>query len=155
MKPTPLLPGLGEPGKVPAPNIREHWLDLLGPALADRSPQSLRIAEDALRALPADPALLLMAALAALVSDLPDRAMSLLKRFEKKFVADRAVTLLTALALARQGYVARAWTLLDQDRLIEPREAMAWFIGGKPMAGWLVEQLTQIRKAHGQMKRPA
>jgi superfamily II DNA or RNA helicase len=153
MKPTPLLPGLGEPGKVPAPNIREHWLDLLGPALADRSPQSLRIAEDALRALPADPALLLMAALAALVSDLPDRAMSLLKRFEKKFVADRAVTLLTALALARQGYVARAWTLLDQDRLIEPREAMAWFIGGKPMAGWLVEQLTQIRKAHGQMKR--
>jgi superfamily II DNA or RNA helicase len=153
MKPPHLLPGLGEPAKVPAPNAREHWLDLLGPALADRSPKSLRIADDAIRALPADPALLLMAALAALVSDLPDRAMSLLKRFEKKFVTDRAVTLLTALALARQGYVARAWTLLNQDRLIDPREAMAWFIGGKPMAGWLVEQLMHIHKAHGQMQR--
>jgi superfamily II DNA or RNA helicase len=151
--PPPSLPGLGEPAKAPAPNTREHWLDLLGPALADRSPESLRIAEDALRALPGDPALLLMAALAALVSDLPDRAMSLLKRFGKKFVADRAVTLLTALALARQGYIARAWTLLNQDRLIDPREAMAWFIGGKPMAGWLVEQLMHIRKAHGEMQR--
>jgi superfamily II DNA or RNA helicase len=152
-KPSPLLPGLGTPTKVPAPNTREHWLGLLGPALADRSPELLRIADEAIRALPGDPALLLMAALAALVSDVPDRAMSLLKRFEKKFVADRAVTLLAALALARQGYVARAWTLLNQDRLIEPREAMAWFIGGRPMAEWLVEQLMHIRKAHSQIQR--
>jgi hypothetical protein len=143
---------LTESAKVPAPNTREHWLDLLGPALSSRSPNSLRIADDALRAFPADPALLLMAALAALVSDVPDRAMGLLKRFEKKFVADRPVTLLTALTLARQGYVARAWTLLDKARLLEPREAMACFIGGKPMAGWLVEQLMHIRKAHGQMQ---
>jgi hypothetical protein len=153
MKPAPLLPGLDGTAKVPEPSSREHWLDMLGPALADRSPQSLRIADDAIRALPADPVLLLTAALAALVADQPDRAMTLLKRFEKKFVADRPVTLLTALTLARQGYVARAWTLLNQDRLIEPREAMAWFTGGKPMAGWLVEQLMHIRKEHGRTQR--
>jgi superfamily II DNA or RNA helicase len=152
MKPSLLLPGANEPAKMPAPSTREHWLELLGPELASRSPDSLRIADDALRAFPANPALLLMAALAALVSDVPDRAMSLLRRFEKKFVADRPVTLLTALTLARQGYVARAWTLLDKDRLNEPREAMAWFIGGQPMAGWLVEQLMHIRKAHGQVQ---
>jgi hypothetical protein len=152
-KPPPLLSGLDGPANVLGLSSREHWLDMLGPALADRSPQSLRIADDAIRALPADPVLLLTAALAALVANQPDRAMTLLKRFEKKFVADRPVTLLTALTLARQGYVARAWTLLNQDRLIEPREAMAWFIGGKPMAGWLVEQLTHIRKEHGRTQR--
>ncbi len=153
MKPPPLLPEWGEPAKAPAPTTREHWLDMLGAALADRSSQSLRIAEDAIRAFPADPLLLLTAALAALVADQPDRAMTLLKRFEKKFVADRPVRLLTALTLARQGYVVRAWTLLNQYRLIEPREAMAWFIGGKPMAGWLVEQLTHIRKERGRTQR--
>jgi hypothetical protein len=30
---------------------------------------------------------------------------------------------------------------------------MAWFIGGKPMAGWLVEQLMHIHKEHGRTKR--
>jgi hypothetical protein len=56
------------------------------------------------------------------------------------------VTLLIAFALAHQGYVARAWALLDQNGLVDPRRAMAWFIGGRPMAGWLVDQLTHVRK---------
>jgi superfamily II DNA or RNA helicase len=153
MKAHPLLSGLAEPAKMPAPDTREHWLDLLKPALFAGSPESLRIADDALRAVPGDSALLLMASLAALVAGQPDRAMSLLKRFERKFAADRAVTLLMALALARQGYVPRAWTLLEQNRLTEPREAMAWFIGGRPMAAWLFAELMQVRKAYDQTQR--
>jgi hypothetical protein len=153
MKAQPLLPGLAEPAKMPAPSTRGDWLNLLEPALVARSPESLRIADEAIRALPGDSALLLMAVIAALVADQPDRAMSLVKRFEKKFVTDRAVTLLTAFALARQGYIPRAWTMLEQNQLTEPREAMAWFIGGRTMAPWMFEQLMHIRKERDQLQR--
>ncbi len=146
-KQQPLLPGFaGEPeGPGPGTGTRAYWLQQLHPALADLSPASLRIAEAALRACPADSALLLIAALAALVTGQPDRAIDHLKRFERKYEADKAVTLLTALALARKGYTARAWTLLEQGRLLDPYEAVRWFVGGRTMAGWLVEQLTTIR----------
>ncbi|MFC7694185.1 hypothetical protein ACFQY5_36285 [Paeniroseomonas aquatica] len=122
--------------------------------LADLSPDALGIAEAALRACPADSALLLLAALAALVAGQPDRAIGFLKRFERKFEADKAVTLLTALALARKGYTARAWTLLEQDGLLDPYDAIRWFIGGRAMAGWLVTQLAEIRtdQLHEQRK---
>jgi superfamily II DNA or RNA helicase len=153
MKAQPLLPGLAEPAQMPPPSTRGDWLNLLEPALVARSPESLRIADEAIRALPGDSALLLMAVIAALVADQPDRAMSLLKRFEKKFVSDRAVTLLTAFALARQGYIPRAWTMLEQNQLTEPREAMAWFIGGRTMAPWMFEQLMHVRKSHDQLQR--
>jgi predicted Zn-dependent protease len=56
--------------------------------LVDLSPESLRIAEAAVRARPADPALLLMAALAGLLASQPDRSISYLKRFERKFETD-------------------------------------------------------------------
>jgi superfamily II DNA or RNA helicase len=153
MKAEPQLPGLDTAAKASAPDTRERWMEMLSPALTELSPESHKIAETAIRALPWDPALLLMAALAALVAGQPDRAMSLLKRFEKKFEADRAVTLLTAFALARQGYVARAWALLDQNQLLDPRAAMAWFIGGRPMTGWLVDELMRVRKAYDQHRR--
>ena len=118
-------------------------------------PKLLRIAEAAVRARPADPALLLMAALAGLLASQPDRSISYLKRFERKFETDNAVTLLMAFALARQGYTARAWTLLERNRLHIPNEAMSWFIGGYPMSGWLVRELTQIRSAHLDQQRAA
>jgi len=152
-----MLPGLpGEPEAAgPAPDTRAYWLDQLQPALVDLSPESLRIAEAAVRARPADPALLLMAALAGLLASQPDRSISYLKRFERKFETDNAVTLLMAFALARQGYTARAWTLLERNRLHIPNEAMSWFIGGYPMSGWLVQELTQIRSAHLDQQRAA
>jgi hypothetical protein len=153
MKAQPLLPGLAEPAKMPAPSTRGDWLNLLEPALVARSPESLRIADEAIRALPGDSALLLMAVIAALVADQPDRAMSLVKRFEKKFVTDRAVTLLTAFALARQGFVPRAWTLLEQNGLNEPSEAIAWFVAGRTMVPWMFEQLMHVRKANDQLQR--
>src|SRR6202034_1173303 len=56
----PLLPGVAELPKVPASkeDARAYWLNRLYPALADLSPDALRIAEAALQACPVDPTLL-------------------------------------------------------------------------------------------------
>ncbi len=124
---------------------RAYWLNRLYPALADLSPGALRIAEAALQACPADPAMLLLAALAALVAGQPERAIGFLKRHERKYEADKPVTLLTALALARQGYTARARALLERDGLLDPQTALRWFVGRRAMAPWLVQQLMALR----------
>ncbi len=144
------LPGLAERPKMPAPETgtRAYWLGQLQPALAALSPDALRIAEAALRAYPIDQQLLLLAALAAIVADQPDRAIGFLKRLERKYDSDNATTLLTALALARQGYTARARTLLERDGLLDPYKAFGWFVGGRAMAPWLVQELTAIRTPH-------
>ena len=74
----------------PQEDTRAYWLEQLHPALASLSPNSLPIAEAALRACPVDSALLLMAALAALVAEQPDRAIGFLKRFERRYAANKA-----------------------------------------------------------------
>src|SRR4051812_36436020 len=151
-----LLPGIAEEPDVSGPgkNTRAYWLEQLHPALASLSPNSLPIAEAALRACPTDSALLLMAALAALVAKQPDRAIGFLKRFERRYEPNKAMTLLTALALAGKGYAARASALLEQDRLLDPSEAVRWFVGDRAMAGWLIKQLTELRFDHLR-QRPA
>lgn len=152
-----LLPGLGEApeAKLPASATRADWVEQLGPALSTLSPESLRIAEAALRDHPADSGLLMLGALAALVAEQPDRAIGFLKRFERRYETGKASALLTALALARQGYTARAATLLERDNLLDPYEAMRWFVGGRGMVGWLVPQLTKIRTAAARPLRSA
>src|SRR3954452_2397971 len=150
------LPGFADEPDVSGPgkDTRAYWLEQLHPALANLSPNSLPVAEAALRACPVDSALLLMAALAALLAKQPDRAIGFLKRFERRYAANKPTTLLTALALAGKGYAARAWTLLEQDQLLDPNEAIRWFVGDQAMAGWLVKQLTEIRFDHLR-QRPA
>jgi SNF2-related domain len=140
------LPGLGDDAVIPAD--RGYWVDALLRALETRSPRALGIAEMALRVCPGDAALLLLGALAALMADAPDRAMAFLKRFERRFDTDKAVKLLTALTLARQGHMARAWSTLEQNGLVDMREAAAWFIGGRAMADWLNDRLRDLRAAH-------
>lgn len=143
-----LLPGLGGEPVGPEQNARLYWIEQLRTVLAALSPDALQIGEAALRACSGDPTLLLLTALAALVAGQSDRAIGFLKRFERKFETDKAVALLTALALARKGHAARAWTLPEQDGLFDSHDAMRWFIGGRAMAGWLVTQLTEIRTDH-------
>ena len=142
--PQPTLPGLGAQPGAPAPGTRAYWLERLQPALVARSPELLRIAEAAVRDCPEDPALLLMAALTALVAEQADRALGLVRRFERKFEPDKAVTLLTGLALARQGATTRACNLLERAGLLNPHDAVGWFIGGRPMVGWLFDELARI-----------
>ena len=150
-----VLSGLGQQVEPRAgvPHTREDWLDILRPVLADLSHASLSIAEAAVRALPADFALLLVAAVAALVAGQPDRAISFIKRFERKCERDPAVTLLTGLALAQQGHMARAWSLLDEDQLLNPYRAIHWFVGGQTLKEWLFERLDAIRSFHQRQER--
>src|SRR5271166_5246086 len=73
----PALPGVAAEPEVPAPekSTRDYWLGQVYPALIDRSPEALRIAEAGLRACPGDRGLLVIAGLAALVAGQPDKAM--------------------------------------------------------------------------------
>ncbi|CAH2605891.1 protein of unknown function (plasmid) [Rhodovastum atsumiense] len=144
----PPLPGLTSQPEAPPPDRTslDYWLSQLGPILAAASPDALPIAEDAIRAC-ADPALLPIAALAALVADQPDRTLGFIRRVEKKYEPTPATALLTALAIARQGHSARAWALLLQHGLDNERQAARWFAGPPGMVGWLLMQLAEIRHA--------
>jgi superfamily II DNA or RNA helicase len=103
------------------------------------------VAEEGLRFWPADPELLLLAALAALAIDLPERALILLKRYGKRYVPGKPVTLLMALALAQQRRFTHAWTTLHAAGLDNDRTALAWFVGDMVMADWLFARLREIR----------
>ena len=116
-------------------------------ALAARSPEAHDIAEAALRALPADPEVLLLASLTALAGELPGRALILLKRYGKRYKAGKPVILLTGLALAQQGHAFRAYAMLHAEGLDTDRAARAWFVGDGVMQDWLSARLREIRRA--------
>jgi superfamily II DNA or RNA helicase len=151
------LPGFGQPAasQRDEPNTREDWLERLRPALVELSPRALDIAEAAVRARPADAPLALIAGLAALVAEQPDRAISFIKRFERKAARDPSATLLTGLALAQQGHMARAWTLLEKEQLSSPYRAIQWFVGGQVLKAWLLKRLDDIRGFHQREERAA
>ncbi len=89
--------------------------------------------------------MLLLAALTALAANLPERALALLKRYGKRYVPGKAVTLLSALALGQQQQFTRAWTMLHAAGLDTDRAALAWFVGDTVMADWLYTRLREIR----------
>ncbi len=124
---------------------QELWIDHLRHALAAQSPQARDIAEEALRAWPANPELLLLAALAALAEALPERAFTLLKRYVKRYGPGKPAILLTALSLAQQGQFTRAWSMLLEAGLHTGRAALPWFVGDDVMEGWLYAQLQRIQ----------
>ena len=121
------------------------WVERLRDALAERSPEIRGIAEQALRACPADPELLLLAALAAMAASQPERALALLKRYQKRFAPGKPTILLTALALAQQRQFSRAWTMLEAEGLESFPAAARWFVGADVMQDWLRERLLEIR----------
>jgi superfamily II DNA or RNA helicase len=145
----PALPGLPVEPIAPTQEKggRDYWLGQIYPALIDLSPEALVIAQAALRACPGDVGFLVIAALAALVAGQPDKAIGFLKRHGQSYRADNPVLLLTALAWARQGDFVRARSVLERNGLLEPHQAIGWFVGGRQMAGWLVRELQAIRSA--------
>ena len=124
-------------------------------ALAERSSQALAFAEEGLRAWPADPEMLLLAALTALAGGVPERALALLKRYGKRYVPGKPVSLLTALAIAQQGQFARAWTMLHAEGLESDRAALSWFVGDDVMRAWLYDRLREIRLERLRVQGPA
>jgi superfamily II DNA or RNA helicase len=121
------------------------WVERLRDALAERSPEIRGIAEKAVRACPADPELLLLAALAAMAASQPERALALLKRYQKRFAPGKPTVLLRALALAQQRQFDRAWTMLQADGLESYPAAARWFVGAGLMQDWLRDRLLEIR----------
>ena len=116
-------------------------------ALATRSPAARDIAEGALRALPADPDLLLLGALTALTGNKPQDALALLKRYGRRYLPGKPATLLMALALAQQGHASSAWAMLQAESLTTDRAALRWFIGDGATQAWLLARLQDIRLA--------
>jgi superfamily II DNA or RNA helicase len=119
-------------------------------ALAARSAEAHDLAEQALLIWPSDPELLLLAATAALAVNRAERALALIKRYGKRFRTGKAAILLTALALAQQGQACqeqagRAWTMLQEAGLDSDAAALAWFVAGDVMSGWLSARLRDLR----------
>jgi len=145
-----VLPGLGKQLERPelpasAPVTLGDWLGQIVPALEESVPAALSLAEAGLRAIPAAPGLLVGVAIAALQARQPDRAITVLKRFERKYEADEGITLLTALALGQQGYVPRALALLEA---LPPDVALTLVrnLGaGYPLLRWLNSERQSLR----------
>lgn len=121
------------------------WCRRVREALARRPGAALAIAQEGVRAYPGDFELLLLAALAAVAADQPARAHAFLKRHQKRYVPGKAVSLLTALAFAKQRQFARARALLGAEGLETLPSAIRWFVGDDDMIGWLSKQLLEIR----------
>jgi superfamily II DNA or RNA helicase len=142
------------------PSDPTFWTARVLDALSRKLRNALDIAEDAVRACPGDFDLLLLAALAALTVGQPMRAHALLKRHQKRFVPSRPVSLLTALAFARQRQFTRAWEILCAEGIETLPLAARHFAGPGVMLDWLRERLLEIRieqartQRHGAATRP-
>jgi superfamily II DNA or RNA helicase len=138
-----VLPGLGNPPAPPRPP-REAWIARIQAELA--AGDSGRItAEDGLRLWPADPDLLHLAMLAALIERRPARALALFRRAARQAPPGRAANLLHGLAVAQTGDIAQAWTILNREKLLPETEARAAFVGGAAWLPWLTARLRDIR----------
>ncbi|WP_428485602.1 DEAD/DEAH box helicase [Rhodopila sp.] len=156
----PLLPNLdADPTTADANAGSDMWVVRLRDLLAERSPQVVEAAEEALRVHPVDPEILLLASLTALAAARPERALAVIKRYSKRYIQNKSALLLIGLALAQQGHFARALTLLKENHLDGNQAALAWFVGDDIMNDWLFARLREIRlegsRALVQAKRPS
>ncbi len=144
------LPGIGGARE---PDSVEAWTSRLRTALEARDPQAPAFAEAAMRAVPDDHDVPLLAALIMLVARQPDRALTYVKRREKRWVAGKRSELLTALALAQQGHVARAGIILEAAGLNAFHLAYGVLPYHPGMTEWLAESMNEIARRRG--KPPA
>jgi superfamily II DNA or RNA helicase len=130
----------------PPPNIPKDWIDRVRGALRERSPQAARLAADGLREFPDHPHLLLLASLTSLAEQSPEAALVHLKRFQKRYGFQTPAALLRALAIAQQGEVRLAWTILKGAGVASIYTAPYSFIGAGVMDDWLRRELLRIRR---------
>ena len=86
----------------------------------------------------------------------PERALAVLKRYQKRFAPGKPTILLTALALAQQRQFSRARTMLEAEGLESFPAAARWFVGDDVMQDWLRDRLLEIRleRVRTQVARP-
>jgi superfamily II DNA or RNA helicase len=140
------------------PHESDIWSERLLAAFADTKLQTgfLPLAEQAIAARPGDAIILMLAAMAALFDERPERALVLLKRFSKRASAP-AGHLLHALALNQLDKRAAARALLESNGLTSRWSASRAFPGGPNRLAWLIQQLDSIvgREAPRPERRPA
>jgi len=123
-----------------------RWEQKFADAFADRERWTgfLPLAEEAVQARPGDPAILCLAATAALFDECPDRALVFLKRLSKRYVPGKTCHLLHALALAELNRLGAAYTLLERENLTFSYAAMHHFPGAWARRDWLKDRLDRI-----------
>jgi superfamily II DNA or RNA helicase len=128
------------------PDDSGGWDTLLIEAFADPDRKSgfLPLAEDALLVHPGDAVVLCLAATAALLENCPERALVFLKRYVRRCAPTATYHLLQALALAQQGKVGAAGTLLARYGLTSFPHALRAFPGGWARSRWLQARLRDI-----------
>ena len=155
----PLLPlwegADAHPGEPAVATDHALWLERMLDALEKFSGEATLLAADALRALPTDPLILLMAALTELAAGQPDRALTLLKRFHKRYEPGATSVLLTALALGQQKRFGQAHAMLQESGLTSLAAIRPWFPGQGMMLDWLRRQLADIRAGVSRPPTPA
>lgn len=138
----------------PAVIDRDSWRNRISEALEEFSGDAVPLAAEALRVLPADPVILLLAALTELAAGQPDRALTLLKRFRKRYEPGPTSTLLMALALGQQKRFSQAQAMLQESGLTSLTAIHRWFPCGGAMLDWLQQQLAAIRAGLPRPMRP-
>ncbi len=148
-----ILPGFEEaPAQTTAPDTVSAP-DRLRAALAARDPQAPALADEAMRTAPSDYDVPLLAALIMLVAKQPDRALTYLKRHQKRWVPGKRTELLTALALAQQGHVGRAGSMLEAAGLDTLYRAYGAMPQCPAMMDWLGDRLTEIARRRGKLAK--
>ncbi|MGH7118282.1 MAG: DEAD/DEAH box helicase [Acetobacteraceae bacterium] len=132
----------------------EPGVTRLRQALDTGNPSAQAIAAEELRVTPANPELLLLAALAALVAGDPAHADACLRRYTKRYVPGKAHALLVGLSAAVAGHRNRARALLKTEGLLSFPAAARWFVGDRAMLAWLDAQLSPLARAPQGSPRP-
>jgi hypothetical protein len=122
------------------------WNQVLFDAFDESVPEAgfLPLAEDAVRAQPADPTTLLAAATAALFDGKTARAQVFLKRFFKRYQPTLPYQLLRALVAASENKPAAARAILEAHGMAHAMLGMRQFFGGWARQEWLVEHYDRI-----------
>jgi superfamily II DNA or RNA helicase len=122
------------------------WNQVLFDAFDESVPEAgfLPLAEDAVRAQPADPTTLLAAATAALFDGKTARAQVFLKRFFKRYQPTLPYQLLRALVAASENKPAAARAILEAHGMEHAMLGMRQFFGGWARQDWLVEHYDRI-----------
>lgn len=133
------LPPLALPLKDEAATAVIDWNRTLFDAFDNSNPEAgfLPLAEEAVRAQPADATTLLAAATAALFDGKTARAQVFLKRFSKRYQPTSPYQLLRALVAASENKPAAARSILEAHGMERAILGMRHFLGGWSWQDWL------------------
>ena len=98
----------------PIPEAPAYLKEPIFEHIRNRLPEPLSVVKPLLVSYPADPELLILAALAALIEERPDQSLTYQKRLKRRYVPTHAFHLLHALALAQKRLWPQAARIMDQ-----------------------------------------